>query len=78
MIHFPNASLANGAMMRAIRFDAAALRTLEDDLTFAETKTLDVFFGGVAARNRALIGKLGKLSDLINNLMILQDLWSWS
>ena len=56
MIHFPNASLANGAMMRAIRFDAAALGTLEDDLTFAEAEALDVLFGGVAAGNRTLAG----------------------
>ena len=34
-------------MMSPVRFDAAAFRTFEDDLTLLEAHLLDVFLGGV-------------------------------
>lgn len=43
-----NVSLSKPAVMCSVRFDAAALGTLVDDLSWFELEALDVFLGGVS------------------------------
>ena len=55
VIHFPNAPLADGAMMCSIRLDTAAFWTLENHLAFFKSHLRNVFFGGISPRHSSLI-----------------------
>ncbi len=54
VVHLPDAPLADGAVVRPLRLDGAALGALEDHLALAETHPLDVLLRGVASRDGAL------------------------
>ena len=54
MVHFPNTSLTDTAMMCSIRFDTAAFGTLEYHLTLFKPHLRDVFFGSIAPRHSTL------------------------
>lgn len=54
MVHLPDASLAHRTVMGAFRFDAAALRALEEHLALLEAEVLDHFFGCRSLRDGAL------------------------
>lgn len=56
VVHLADAALAHGAVMRALRLDAAAFGALEDHLALAEAHLLNGFLGGVALRHCALKG----------------------
>jgi len=69
MIHFTNATLANGAMVSTFRLNATTLRTFEDHLALLEAHLLDVFFGSVSSRDSTLIMKCKNVTrERIENL----------
>lgn len=54
MVHLSYAALADGAVMCAIRLNAAALGALVEHLALAVAHLLDHFLGGIATRHCAL------------------------
>lgn len=54
VVHFADAALADGAVVRALRLDAAALGALEDDLALAEAHLFYGLLGSVAFGHGAL------------------------
>ena len=64
VVHLADAALADGAVVRAVGLDAAALGALEDHLALLEAHPLDVLFSRVAPGYRALEEE--KKDNLIN------------
>lgn len=59
VIHFANAPLTDGAVVGALRLDAATLWTFEDHLTFPQPHALDVFSCGITLRNCSRVSEHG-------------------
>jgi hypothetical protein len=57
MVHLQDAPLAHGTVMCSIWLDAAALRTLKDNLALAKAHLLNVLLRRVAERHGARIGE---------------------
>ncbi len=53
VVHLPDATLADGAVVSPLGFDATALRALEQDLSLGVAHTLDHLAGRVALGDRA-------------------------
>lgn len=59
MVHFPNTSFANAAVVGALRLDAAALGALVDHLSGLQLQALHVLFSSVSFGYRPGVGEHG-------------------